>query len=362
MNNYSLENITWVGIETTNVCNMTCDYCPKSLDELNHRVIGANVLNKEVFIKIIDYFSNLPNLEYVALTAFNEFFLTSHLTSFYLPELKKRGLQYVITTNGSIQPKNIEYYIDHQPKYLILGLQTITEEQFYNNNRLENTSWDEYLEKVVELIKFFYSNCPDTLISVEIATNEKKSFFNKIIGIETNKNIPPPETQLLHSTEFIKKISDLTGIEFDFNTESNTKIRYAGQKIAAKSPNGQLNFALKEFMDNKDFYNNIPTSVDPICHAETLTFNVRGHATMCCIDFRGSTKFGDVVKEDMADIFSKYLKLVDTMRTKGSPFKDCRKCMGYKNKTEKNFNVKKRLYTRAKKIPLLVDIRNKIRS
>ena len=51
--------------------------------------------------------------------------------------------------------------------------------------------------------------------------------------------------------------------------------------------NGQLNYALKESMDNKDFYNNIPTSLDPICYDETLTFNVQGHATMCCIDFRG---------------------------------------------------------------------------
>ena len=54
--------------------NMTCDYCPVSLDELNHLKNGISFISKEVFKKIVDYLHNLPNLQYVALTDFNEFF------------------------------------------------------------------------------------------------------------------------------------------------------------------------------------------------------------------------------------------------------------------------------------------------
>lgn len=360
MSNYSLDNITWVAIETTNICNMTCDYCPKSLDELNHRVTGVDVLPQDIFSKLVDFLPNLKNLEYVTLTGFNEFFQTPHLTSFYLPKLKKIGIPYLIATNGSVRPQNIDYYIDHQPKYLVVGVQTITQEQYHDNNRLKDISWDEYLEKVAELIKFFYQKCPDTLISVDIATNKKDSLFYKISGSISNKNIPSPEKQLSLSSEFIKNISKLTGIEFEFDVKSNTITRYAGQKIAAKSADNQIIFGLKEFIDISDFYNNIPAGTDPICYADSLTFNSKGRALMCCRDFRGATQFADVGNENMDEIFSRYLKHVNTMRTKGSPFKDCRKCMGYKNRAEVFFNLKKKVFLRLNKISFIMDIKNNI--
>ena len=74
MSNYQLSEIRMVSIETTKICNMTCDYCPVSLDELNHLKNGISFISKEVFKKIVDYLHNLPNLQYVALTDFNEFF------------------------------------------------------------------------------------------------------------------------------------------------------------------------------------------------------------------------------------------------------------------------------------------------
>ena len=42
MKAYNLNDIKWVGIETSNICNMTCDYCPKSQVELNQlRTVGS---------------------------------------------------------------------------------------------------------------------------------------------------------------------------------------------------------------------------------------------------------------------------------------------------------------------------------
>ena len=356
MSQYRLSDVTWVIIETTNICNMTCSYCPKSLDELNHRKIGTDVFSKETFLKIIDYFPNLPNLRYVSFTGFNEFFQTPELTTFYLPELKKRGLPYAIFSNGSVAPKNIEYYAEHQPVNLVVGLQTITESQYYLTNRLEKVSWDDYIKNVAKLIKFFYENCQNTLISIEIAINETNDLYHKFTKSVSNKHIPSESEQITYLPKFIKNLSKLTNIKFEYGSR---KGRIDSQRVVAKTADGRIVFGLKAFSDITKFYDNIPVNNDPICFTDSLTFDVNRKVKMCCIDFRNSTEFADASKEDMASVFSKYLSLVDEMRSKGSRFDGCKNCKGYKSEGEKLLSLRKNYYPRiVKKYPFVRNIRN----
>ncbi len=359
MSKYKLSDITWVSIETTNICNMTCDYCPKSLDELDHRKIGIDILSKKTFKKIIDFLPNLPNLKYVTLTDFNEFFQTPELTTFYLPELKKRGLQYLIASNGSVRPKNIAYYASYPPKYLVLGVQTITETQYYMNNRLEKTSWNEYLDTLSEVIKFFYENCPETLISIEVAVNPTKDFFHEVTNSVENKYIPKKSEQIKQIPGFLSVLSSLTGIEFKLG--GLEKGRYDSQEIVAKSNDDKIVFGFKEFIDISDFYNNIPTEYNPTCFTDSLTFDAKGNVKMCCIDYKNSTQFANVEKDNMPDIFKMYISLVDKMRTTGSPFQGCKSCKGFKSKSEKIFSLKKNYYQKIiKKMPFLRTFKNTI--
>jgi len=357
MSKYKLSDITWVSIETTNVCNMTCSYCPKSLDELNHRKTGVDILSKNTFLKIIDYLPNLPNLRYVSLTDFNEFFQTPDLTTFYLPELKKRGLPYAIFSNGSITPKDIEYYANHPPVSLVLGLQTITEAQYYMTNRLEKVSWGEYLNSVARVVKFFYENCPNTLISIEIAINNTNNFFHKITSSVENKNIPSKVKQASHVSKFIKTLSKLTNV--NFYLASGDKGRIASQEVIAKTEDNRIIFGFKSFSDITSFYDNIPVSHNPVCFTDSITFDVNGKVKMCCIDFRNLTEFANVNMEDVPSIFSNYLALVDEMRSKGSRFDGCKNCMGFKSKSEKFLSLRKNYYPRlVRRFPFVRNLRN----
>ncbi|MBT5400306.1 radical SAM protein [bacterium] len=357
MSNYKLEDISWVTIETTNICNMTCDYCPKSLDIFNHRKIGIDILYKDAFIKIIDFLPNLPNLKFVTLTDFNEFFQTPELTTFYLPELKKRGIPYLIASNGSVKPKNIEYYIENPPKYLVLGLQTITEHQFYSNNRLKNTSWNEYLETFSEIVKFFYNNCKSTLISIEIATNPTNNLFHKVTRSVENKNIPSESDQIKNIPYFLSDLSEFTGINFELGDVNEG--RFSSQRVVAKTNDERIIFGLKEFVDINNFYSNIPTNYNPTCFTDSITFDAEGNVKMCCIDYKNSTEFAKIESETMSDIFDKYITLVDTMRSEGSPFADCRNCKGFKSKTEKILSIRKNYYPMfVRKFPSLRKIKN----
>jgi hypothetical protein len=356
---YKLSDITWVSLETTNICNMTCDYCPKSLDKLNHRKTGVSILSRDNFLKIIDYLPNLPNLKYVSLTDFNEFFQTPELTAFYLPELKKRGLPYAIFSNGSVVPKNIRYYIEHPPVNLVIGLQTITESQYYLNNRLDKVTWNEYLNRVSDLIKFFYDNCQETLISIEIAINNTNNLFHRVTNSIENKHVPSRKKQEPNVSQFVKSLSALTGIEFNIGGGIG---RMDSQEVIAKTSNDRIVFGFKVFSDISSFYDNIPVDHSPVCSSDSITFDTNGKVKMCCIDYMNSTEFADVSKEEMSTVFIKYLSLVDEMRSDGSRFDGCKNCMGYKNKREKFFSIRKNYYPKvAKKFPIVRTIRDSFR-
>lgn len=313
-------------------------------------------MSKSTFLKIIDYLPNLPNLRYVSLTDFNEFFQTPDLTTFYLPELKKRDLPYAIFSNGSITPKNIEYYAEHPPVNLVLGLQTITETQYYLTNRLEKVSWDEYLNSVARLIKFFYENCQKTLISIEIAINNTNNLFHKVTNSIENKNIPSKKDQGLNVSNFITTLSKLTNIKFNHNSG---KGRLDSQEVIAGTPDNRIVIGFKSFSDITSFYDNIPTDYNPVCYTDSITFDANGKVKMCCIDFRNSTEFADVNTEDVSTIFNQYLTLVDEMRSKGSKFDGCKNCMGFKSKSEKFFSLRKNYYPRiVKKFPFVRSLKN----
>jgi hypothetical protein len=347
MEKYNLKDITWVGIETSNICNMTCDYCPKSKPDLDHREIGIDLLSKSNYLKIVNGLSHLSNLSYVTLTNFNEFFQTPELTSFFLPELKKRDIPYLVASNGSIVPKNIEYYKDHNPKFLVLGLQTVTEEQYFKNNRIKNLSWDKYIKRVADLIKFFSEECPETIISIEVAVNPTQTLPYKILRAVENKDIPSRVNQEENLKAFIDEISTQTQIKF-LNDNNHSISRYDSQEVMAYSPDSRVFFALKEFRDITNFYDNLPTSYDPICNMDSITFDTQGNVKLCCIDHKNSTQFSTVKDDEMAVIFDKYVGLINQMRTVGSPFSGCRNCMGYKNKSEKLAKTVWRKLPRAK--------------
>lgn len=330
---YTINDIRYIAIALTDICNMRCSYCPHSLPDAFPKREGENKFPDDLYLKILDYLPILSNLEYVVLTGFNEFFITPELTTFYLPELKKRGIDYVISTNGSIYPKDIEYYTSHNPKYLIVGLQTITEKQFYDTTRLKNVSFEDYIERVSKLIRFFYDNCEDTLISIEVACNATDALIYKIIGCSYNKEIPSLKKQRSNIQFFIKLMSKKTGI--DFHEGSINITRSPNQQVLAHSLDGRVIFGSKQFSDIKEFYNRIPTIKPPVCFLELMVFWMNGDVNACCIDYKNKTVFANINDAPMEEIFQQYVGIINKMRTQGSPFECCRACLGYNTYREK---------------------------
>ena len=342
---YTINDIRQISVALTNVCNMSCGYCPHSIPDAFPRSSNKNVFPYDLYLNIIDYLTNLPNLEFVNLTDYNEFFLTPELTTFYLPELKKRNLNYIIATNGSIYPKDIEYYSGHNPKYLVIGLQTITEKQYYDTNRLKNMPYNDYIDRVSKVINYFYNNCNDTSISIEVAYNTNRALLYKILGCSHNDAIPLLNEQKNHIKSFIEVMSQKTGI--CFHEGSNNNQRYQNQQILGYSSDGRIIFGGKEFIDTIKFYEKMPSDRPPICFSEIMVFMMNGDVNACCIDYKNKTVFANVFDESMENIFQMYVQLINTMRTKGSPFECCRHCLGFNTYREK---LAKKFYSFIKKV------------
>lgn len=328
---YTLDDIHTVNIALSELCNMTCAYCPQSLPGVFSK--EKKFFPHDLYLKVADYLPSLHNLDYVCLSDFNDFFLTQGLTDFYLPALKERALDYLIATNGSINPCDLSYYKSHNPKYLVIGLQTITEKQFEDTSRLKNVSFNSYIEKVSKLIKYFYENCKDTTISIEVAYNSTTSIAYKLVGTSYNNGIPSLKEQQANIPHLIKVIAEKAGIKFQEGAGGVT--RYPGQIILAHAPDNRIIFGAKAFADIVGLYDKIPTNTLPICFMEDPVFHMNGDVSACCIDYKKGTVFGSISEATMENIFAKYVGLVNTMRTNGSPFECCRHCLGFNTYREK---------------------------
>ena len=84
------------------------------------------------------------------------------------------------------------------------------------------------------------------------------------------------------------------------------------QEVMAYSHDSRVFFALKEFRDITNFYDNLPTSYDPICNMDSITFDTQGNVKLCCIDHKNSTQFSNVKNDDMKVIFKKYVGQIKT--------------------------------------------------
>ena len=195
---------------------------------------------------------------------------------------------------------------------------------------------------MAKIVKFFYENCPETLISVEVAANHTNNLWRKLTHSVENKNIPSEAEQMNYLSSFVNKLTELTNIDFDLST--NSKGRHDFQKIIAGTHDNRIIFGLKSFEDTTTFYDNIPVNHDPVCYADTITFDTNGKVKMCCIDFRNTTEFANANEESMPVIFERYLNNVDEMRSTGSPFSGCRNCKGFKSESEKLFSLRKNYY------------------
>jgi len=104
-----------VHLETTNICNFKCVYCPQSQPEEHFRILGKGKMPLDKFKKIIDKLTSAYKIEWLVLTRDGEPLVHPQLEDFIL-YAGQLGIKTAIGSNGSLLTK------DRAQKLIAAGL------------------------------------------------------------------------------------------------------------------------------------------------------------------------------------------------------------------------------------------------
>ena len=124
-------------VETTNICNLNCHFCPKTSRELKF-------MNSEDFEKIIDKIK--MHTKYIYLHLMGEPFLNSNLKEF-LCICEKNDIKVNITTNGTLIDKVKEILISSKSVRQV----NFSVHSFEANE--EKYKFEEYIKNIIDFIK-----------------------------------------------------------------------------------------------------------------------------------------------------------------------------------------------------------------
>ncbi|MGL5380736.1 radical SAM/SPASM domain-containing protein [Clostridium sp.] len=285
-----------VYIEITNICNLSCNFCPKTGRELGF-------MNEEKFKRIIKEVKSFTNHIYFHLMG--EPLLNKNIERF-LEISNENDLKVNITTNATLINKSKDILINSPA----LRQMNISLHSFEANN--SNISFNDYLNNIINF--------------VDEAT--KKS---NIICALRLWNIDTEELKANNSlnTEIIKTLEEKLKIEFDLRNALLEKNR---MKL---KDNVYLNMAEKFKWPDI----NIETVEENVfCYGlrDQIGILVDGTVVPCCLDSEGNIPLGNVYKEHLDEILeSKKAKdIYDGFSRRCAVEELCKRC-GYAKRYKK---------------------------
>ncbi|VYU10655.1 radical SAM protein [Clostridium tertium] len=251
-------------IETTNICNLSCNFCPKTSRKLGFMEV-------ENFEKIIEKIKGYT--DYIYLHLMGEPFLNKNLESF-LRIAKEANIKVNITTNGTLINNVREVLIDSGAiRQINISLHSFEA----NESKID---FYEYLNNILSFIK---------------EANEK----SEIICALRLWNIDTEELKANNNlnSKIIKTIEDTLDLDFSLSLALSEK---KGIKLKDRI---YLNMAEKF---NWPDANISLISEEVFCHGlrDQIGILLDGTVVPCCLDSEGKIPLGNIFEEDLGEIIN----------------------------------------------------------
>ena len=279
-----------VYIETTNVCNLSCNFCPKTSRELQF-------MNIESFKKIIEDVKEYTDHVYFHLMG--EPFLNKNLEEF-LEICREAELKVNITTNGTLINNVKEILL----KSKALRQVNISLHSFEAND--SKISLEEYITNITDFIK------------------EANESTNIICSIRL-WNMDTEELKACNSlnSSILKMLEDNLNIEFSLGEKLLEK---PGIKVRR---NLYVNMAEKFEWPNINLVNE---EAEVFCYGlrDQIGILVDGTVVPCCLDSEGNIPLGNIFKNSMSEIINskRAMDIYDGFSRRRAVEELCKKC-GY---------------------------------
>lgn len=288
-----------VYIEITNVCNLSCDFCPKTTRE-------AKITTKEKFLHIIKQVK--PYTDYIYVHLLGEPTMHPELKD-YLQISADYGLKVNLTTNGTLMPKVQDVLI----KSSALRQVNISLHSFEGNDA--QMSMENYLKGITDFINTAHSQsniiCSLRLWNIDSQELKGKNQLNRDIISLLEENL-----------------------ELDINIREALQERNG---IMLKR-NVYLNMAQKFEWPNKE---RVLDDQETFCYGlrDQIGILVDGTVVPCCLDSEGHIALGNIFEKPLEEIITseRSQRLYQGFSNRRAVEKLCQSCSYAKryNKTKK---------------------------
>ena len=284
-------------IEITNVCNLTCDFCPKT-----------NRAPKFMSVSEFNYILNQiqPFTDYVYLHVKGEPLLHPELESL-LEQCLEHGLKVNITTNGTLLHKVSEALLKYNcVRQINISLHSMNGNEGYHQK-------DEYMDRILNFIDLA-RNQSELIISLRFWNLDK----NNEINLLYSKN-----------EEYLKRIENHFQLPYkiDDTITPGNGIKLADRLYLNQDHTFDWPDLLKEEDDGIGYCYGLKSQIGVL---------VDGTIIPCCLDGEGVINLGNIFKDSLSDVLNseRANDIINGFSNRLAVEELCKKC-GYRKKFNK---------------------------
>lgn len=294
-----------LSIEPTNICNFKCVMCFQGTEKYMN--IGAPFQNMtmECFNKIIEdlknWTENTYKIKIVKLYSTGEPLVNREICEM-VKKIKEANVceKIEITTNGSLLTSDMaEKIVDYGLDYLRISVYSVKDE---NNKRITKSEVSPL--EIWNNVKYI---------------REYRDSKGKKLPYISAKMIDTYSEENIIFQNMYKDVADEAYIDkaMNLSTGESTTEKLYGEREAE---------AIKDINESRIFKNKIKACRYPFTH---MTIRSDGSVVVCCSDWLLDTKYGDVNKNSLQEIWEskelyEFRKM--TLLTKGKGCKACKNC------------------------------------
>lgn len=283
-------------IEITNVCNLSCNFCPKTKREYKF-------MDKEAFNYILEQVK--PFTEHIYFHLMGEPLLNENI-EWFLEESAKKDFKVNLTTNGTLLSKNADKLINSNAiRQINISLHSFEA----NKNTVE---LEEYINNVTDFIKKARGSsdmiCAIRLWNIDSAELKGANGLNSSI---------------------LKMLEDKLDVDFSLAEKLQEKNRVTLKDKV------YLNMAEKFEWPNIDLQSN---NEEVFCHGlrNQIGVLVDGTVVPCCLDSEGTINLGNIFEKPLKDILEgeRAVNIYEGFSRRKAVEDLCKKC-GYATRFKK---------------------------
>ncbi len=317
-----------IHLELTNVCNLNCVFCPKSV-----MTRPAGFIDTELAKKAIKEIAENGLCEKITFHVMGE--PTLHPDFFEILDYAAlRGLEVGLTTNGTaLAGRTGKRLLDYELHQVDVSLQTPDEKSFALR-KAGTLTFGRYLDGIMEFFSAYHHRYPKSIFKFRLMNTAMKSNS----GDAGQISVISSTAELRNIVErYSRTIYRLLGLPFPdsapFESKLKSLVHYKWNVIEVL-PNVFFETYLLSGWGNA-FDDNVTPLSRGYCYGMRDHFGIlyNGDVVLCCIDYDGKTKIGNIGDSSITDILSSDMlgEIVDGFNGFRLVHPYCRHCQGSKS-------------------------------